>query len=732
MSVNADYQLQLNSLALQLIDSDTDKIITVAEMQKFVGAKSEEIATLNISPKNAADELSSILSENLESAQTLQVDDDLLEPSDSDTPQIAQLKASIKELNGKITGYDAKLKGLNKALNLLNAVLKDEQARYDDMLKDATQDNDKLNKVIQKIDESSESIDKDVKRRQKIAVTDAIANYDPNKDKDWDTYFKNCMSEVEVSPSLQSALSSLLDQSSALQLKSIGNMAAIAQQGDKIKALNAKAAQINTDIGSVTTLKNEAEEEVSGLKGQLNTQLNAAQAGATGNIAGKNVIQGGEAGLSAKDLLSLISDEEKELAKQYVTDISKCVIAKAMDGQWHIYESGDNWAQQGVDGYYMSIARKYGCGEGWSKGQNIVPWASGELSLSTSSRFGVYSGENNNTAIQGAIYTLNEVNDCWTDGCVTSTCSTYDTDSPLAFDINGDGVKTSDKVISYDIDGDGVNDNIFDSADAVLVFDKDHNGIAGENGSETFGNNTDLDGDGVADGYANGFEALKALAAKEGLINGTDDNVLDENDLAYLQDKWGLGLKQDGYLGETSSFKDAGVTQINLAATNDTTMTDNFDGKGNQLMTQNGATFNVNGQERNYADIWHKKLTDSEAIEANAQYSSSLEMNFFALNSEVNNTIRLADSAKHDAKTTVEEANEEPNIFIPEPVKAQDSEEETAVEETSEEETIEEETADSSIDEEVEITDISIDEDIPVIETSLDEEIELEEEILKD
>ena len=73
-------------------------------------------------------------------------------------------------------------------------------------------------------------------------------------------------------------------------------------------------------------------------------------------------------------------------------------------------------------------------------------------------------------------------------------------------------------------------DRINDSADAVLVFDKDGDGISGKDGSECFGNNTDLDGDGKADGYKDGFEALKALAQKFGLVNGEDDNVLDEND----------------------------------------------------------------------------------------------------------------------------------------------------------------------------------------------------------
>ena len=65
-----------------------------------------------------------------------------------------------------------------------------------------------------------------------------------------------------------------------------------------------------------------------------------------------------------------------------------------------------------------------------------------------------------------------------------------------SLDLNNDGLKTRETVVSYDIDGDGKVDKINDSADAVLCFDKDGNGISGKDGSECFGNNTDLDGDG--------------------------------------------------------------------------------------------------------------------------------------------------------------------------------------------------------------------------------------------
>lgn len=183
---------------------------------------------------------------------------------------------------------------------------------------------------------------------------------------------------------------------------------------------------------------------------------------------------------------------------------------------------------------------------------------------------------------------------------------------PLAFDTNGDGIKTSTQKVDFDIDGDGKLDVVNNSADWVLAFDKDKDGNVGEDGSELFGDNTDFDGDGIKDGYKNGFEALKALAKKEGMISN-GDNVLDVNDLKILEEKYGLKMT-NGYGGEAKSLADLGITQINISTTDKTTLKKNFDGQNNDLMTQEGATFVVNGQTREYADIWNRKYDEPTQI----------------------------------------------------------------------------------------------------------------------
>ena len=61
-------------------------------------------------------------------------------------------------------------------------------------------------------------------------------------------------------------------------------------------------------------------------------------------------------------------------------------------------------------------------------------------------------------------------------------------------------------------------------------------------GKQLLGNATDLDGDGRPDGYANGFEALKALATKYLGKQSVADGKLDQNELAALEQKAGLSM----------------------------------------------------------------------------------------------------------------------------------------------------------------------------------------------
>ena len=530
--------------------------------------------------------------------------------------EIEELEAQIKTLTEKNTELAEQKKKLEEEKKVAEAEqqeakekLEEEQAKlevYTKEYENYQQEIEILNKEILREQEREEE---EFKSDMNTAVNNAIADYDPAKDgDDFSAYLAkklddaglpvftklNSMNtEMEgLTSEAQTCMRNILTQSGIVQAAKVTFDAKTAA----LTAIDAKIKEIDDEIAANTT-------KLTGLEADL-------EAKKTEKTDLEKEL--GLGGLSAKEVLALIPPAEIELAKANNVDITKCLVAEGSDGKYHIYEPGDNWAQKGVDGYYMSVARKYGEGSGWSKGSDMAAWGSGELSLSTSSRYHAYESEQGHKDFSQAVYTFTCINDDWTDGECTSRCECYDTDSPLSFDVNGDGVKTTSETVSFDIDGDGDLDIVNNSADWVLAFDKDKDGIAGEDGSELFGNNTDIDGDGKADGYKDGFEALKALAKKEGLI-GDNDNVLSADDIKKLSDKYGLVMTQ-GYGGEAKSLSELGITEINLATTDKTTLTKNFDGNNNDIMTQEGATFTVNGETREYADIWNAKKGTSEAV----------------------------------------------------------------------------------------------------------------------
>ena len=175
--------------------------------------------------------------------------------------------------------------------------------------------------------------------------------------------------------------------------------------------------------------------------------------------------------------------------------------------------------------------------------------------------------------------------------------------SPLTFDLNGDGVSTTDvkNGKKFDIDGDGKVDQTAwaGKGDGVLAFDGNKDGVAGGDGKELLGNNTDVDGDGKADGHKNGFEALKALAEKNLGFQAVADGKLDQWELQQLEQKTGLTMKVDG---QNKSLGELGITEVNLGYTE---AGKNADANGNEHR-QVGAGFVRNGQRGQVNDVWFK------------------------------------------------------------------------------------------------------------------------------
>ncbi len=565
-SVNSDYlSNKINSSNLDL--SNTEKTLESTKDGLFELSSITSGGDSFISTTKEAD-ISALTGETSASSSEDDID-----------KQIEQYEAQIEKLEQQIQEYETQIQNLNTRLeaekaNLaqINQNLTTSQSELDELQTEYNAKEEQYAEINAAIEKATSNAETQAAQKQQTAIYEAMANYNEEEDGDYNTYMQEALKGVMSDSSISTLIANLSSESTSLA----------SELGDLKMNISSKTSQVQ----SFQTQATSSQANVTALEGQINNVETFKTTSELEKTQTQDKI--------TNVLMSQLSEGEKCLIKQHNIDLTekmsdgsaRYIFAKAEDGKYHVYDMVP------TDGYYKSLARKY---LGYSdESYNIIPCGSGEMFVDQ------YNEITDGTSGK-KVYYMNECGEIGTKQACYQTCS------PLSFDLNGDGVKTSDKLIKYDIDGDGKLDTINDSADAILVFDADGDGISGEDGSECFGNNTDLDGDGIADGYKDGFEALKALADKEGLINGKDDYTLDINDLKILEEKYGLQIKTDGYNSEGKSLFDAGISEINLAQTDETTLNKNYDGQYNDLMTQEGATFVVNGEEREYADIWHAK-----------------------------------------------------------------------------------------------------------------------------
>ena len=106
------------------------------------------------------------------------------------------------------------------------------------------------------------------------------------------------------------------------------------------------------------------------------------------------------------------------------------------------------------------------------------------------------------------------------------------------------------------------------------------------------------------------------------MLHLNDNMILNQDDLKYLEENFGFKVKVGSYSAEAKSLADAGITSIKLADTNETALTEDFDGSVDNILTQQGATFTINGEEHEYADIWHKKLDNDTVTKLESEKSN--------------------------------------------------------------------------------------------------------------
>ena len=193
-------------------------------------------------------------------------------------------------------------------------------------------------------------------------------------------------------------------------------------------------------------------------------------------------------------------------------------------------------------------------------------------------------------------------------------------DSPLALDLDGDGIETVglSANIHFDHDGDSFKEltGAIAADDGLLVLDINGDGQI-NSGAELFGNNTLLADGELAD---NGFLALAEL-------DSNDDAIIDAEDARYAELRIWRDLNQDGVTdeGELFTLEDAGVQSLNTIYSEQRYT----DRSGNQHR-QVGSYTTTSGEVRTMTDVWftnNPTLTQETIIEVSSEIGDLPDIN---------------------------------------------------------------------------------------------------------
>ncbi|MED5606977.1 calcium-binding protein [Pseudomonas sp. JH-2] len=212
--------------------------------------------------------------------------------------------------------------------------------------------------------------------------------------------------------------------------------------------------------------------------------------------------------------------------------------------------------------------------------------------------------------------------------------------SPLILDLDGDGVETigKDAGIHFDHDGNGFAElsGWVGKDDGLLVLDRNGNGEI-DDGSELFGNNTDLADGGKA---TNGFLALADLDS-----NG--DGWIDASDEAFSQLRVWKDSNSNGKVdeGELLTLEDAGVGKLSTGFSNQ----NKVDEHGNKILQQGGYV-DLNGNTQAMDDVWFTfdsaNTQDKNKLDLGADFSGLPNVAGFGNVSDLNQALSRDSTGK--------------------------------------------------------------------------------------
>ena len=387
--------------------------------------------------------------------------------------EVTALKKDIEDLEARLEKSKADLEAKTAELEAAKTRLADEEATLADLEAQKKEKEAEEASLKTQIENKEKEIEAKLEASQKDAIRKAKAEYNEEEDGDWESFLEKRLGEAGADAGLTAELLSLNRQLSTVQSEISDLATRIATQTEVVATASATVAELTT---AVDTLKDSiaADEAELGTKKTDYDTKSGTIGGAKKEVYADHVDESayksttepkGEDKVSDKkpdEIKDLISDEEWALVDELGVDLKeklangepRYIFAPgANDGKYHIYDMSGNLTSAGDN----SLVRlTYGYDE---KSMSIIECGNGGITPGTWSKLGTETQDGRKVYYMDDCETVKEFQAC------------YQTWSPLSFDLNGDGVQTSDNIVDFDIDGDGEVDKINDSADGVLVFD---------------------------------------------------------------------------------------------------------------------------------------------------------------------------------------------------------------------------------------------------------------------
>lgn len=183
--------------------------------------------------------------------------------------QRRQIQAQINQLNGEIQQIQTQIKQQERLQQFKTLKLQQQQAKYEQYDATVRATSAEFNTVMDVIQEVTAQLETDVQNKQQKAMYEAMANYDAQKDGDFNQYFQKALQGVVPDNGLMQILQAMQNVPTQY-ISTLGKLGAqMMNLGNAIKTTQGEINQISLNIKSLNATKMTKQTRIKQLKQQM-------------------------------------------------------------------------------------------------------------------------------------------------------------------------------------------------------------------------------------------------------------------------------------------------------------------------------------------------------------------------------------------------------------------------------------------------------------------------------